>query len=54
MGSILVRDIDQKTIERLKERGHRHGRSLEPEVTQLLERAAETVTMGEARGMSDT
>jgi len=54
MGSILVRGLDQKTIERLKERARRHGRSLQQEVKDLLERAAETPTMGEARRLSDT
>jgi plasmid stability protein len=49
MGSILVRDLDQKTIERLKERAHLNGRSLRQEVKALLDRAAETFTVREAR-----
>ena len=53
MGSILVRGLDQKTIERPKERAHLNGRSLQQEVKALLERAADTLTMREARGLSD-
>ena len=53
MGSILVRGLDQKTIERLKERARLNGRSLQQEVKALLERAADTLTMREARRLSD-
>jgi plasmid stability protein len=53
MGAILVRDIDQKTIERLKERARLNGRSLQQEVKALLERAAETLTMREADKLSE-
>jgi len=53
MGSILVRGLDPKTIERLKERARHNRRSLQQEVKALLECAAETLTMGEARGLSE-
>jgi antitoxin FitA len=53
MGSILVRGLDQKTIERLKERARLNGRSLQQEVKALLSRAAETLTMREAGRVSD-
>ena len=53
MGSILVRGLDQRTIERLKERARLNGRSLQQEVKALLERAAETVTMPKARRVSE-
>jgi plasmid stability protein len=53
MGSILVRGLDQKTIERLKERARFNRRSLQQEVRALLERAAETLTMPEARRVSE-
>ena len=53
MGSILVRGLDQKTIDRLKERARLNGHSLQQEVKVLLERAAETLTMPEARRMSE-
>jgi plasmid stability protein len=52
MGSILVRGLDQKTIERLKERARLNGRSLQQEVKALLARAAETLTMREARRLA--
>ena len=48
MGSILVRGPNQKTIERLKEHARLNGRSLQRE-----ERAAETLTMREARRLSE-
>ena len=47
MGSILLRGLDQKTIERLKERARLNGRSLQQEVKALLERAADALTMRE-------
>jgi plasmid stability protein len=53
MGSILVRDLHQKTIKRLKERAQLNGRTLQHEVKALLERAAETLTMPEARRLSE-
>ena len=53
MGSILVRGLDQKTIERLKEHARLNGRTLQQEVKALLERAAETLTMHEARRVSE-
>ena len=53
MGSILVRGLDQKTMERLKERARLNGRSLQQEAKALLERAAETLTMREARRLSE-
>ena len=49
MGSILVRGLDQKTIDRLKERTRLNGCSLQEQVKALLKRAAETLTMREAR-----
>jgi plasmid stability protein len=54
MGSILVRGLDQKTIERLKERARLNGRSLQQETKEILKRAAETLTMREARRLSHT
>jgi plasmid stability protein len=53
MGSILVRGLDQKTIARLKERARLNGRSLQREVKEILERAAEPLTMREARRLSE-
>jgi plasmid stability protein len=53
MGAILVRGLDQKTIERLKERAHLNGRTVQQEVKALLERAADTLTMREAGRVSE-
>ena len=53
MGSILVAGLDQKTIERLKERARVNGRSLEQEIKTILERATETLTMNEARQLAE-
>jgi hypothetical protein len=53
MGSILVQGLGQKTIERLKERARLNGRTLQQEVKVLLERAAEMLTMPEARWVSE-
>jgi plasmid stability protein len=53
MASILVRGLDQKTIERLTERARVNGRSLEQEIKTILKRAAEILTMREARRLSE-
>jgi plasmid stability protein len=53
MASILVRDLDQRAIQRLKKRARLAKRSLQEEVKEILERAAETLTMSEARRSSD-
>jgi antitoxin FitA len=51
--SILVRDLDQKTVERLKQRARLNRRSLQGEIRDILERAARTLTMDEARRLSE-
>lgn len=48
MTQMLVRDLDPKVVERLKERARSNGRSLQKEVVAILEGAAETYTMEEA------
>jgi antitoxin FitA len=53
MSSILVQDLDPKTIQRLKERARRNGRSLQQEIKAILERAAGMFTMNEARRLSE-
>jgi predicted HicB family RNase H-like nuclease len=40
MPQLLVRDLDPETVERLKLRARRHGRSLQGEVEAILEAAA--------------
>jgi hypothetical protein len=42
MPAILVRGLDVKTVQRLKEQGQLNGRSLQQEVKDILERAATT------------
>jgi plasmid stability protein len=53
MVSILVRDLDEETFQRLKERALRKGHSLQQEVKEILERVAGTLTMPEARRLSE-
>jgi plasmid stability protein len=40
MARILIRDIDEKTVKRLKDRARRHGRSLQGEARLILAHAA--------------
>lgn len=40
MAQVLVRGVDAKVVERLKERARGHGRSLEAELRGVLEQAA--------------
>jgi hypothetical protein len=51
--SILVRGVDPRTVLRLKERARVNGRSLQQEIKEILERAAGTLTMREARRLSE-
>jgi plasmid stability protein len=40
MGQVLVRNVKEKTIERLKLRAESNGRSLEQELREILDKAA--------------
>jgi plasmid stability protein len=40
MARILIRDLDDETVKRLKDRARRHGRSLEGEARLVLTQAA--------------
>ena len=40
MSQVLVRDLDEAVVTRLKERARRNGRSLQAELKQILEQAA--------------
>ncbi|OHB61792.1 MAG: hypothetical protein A2Y76_08020 [Planctomycetes bacterium RBG_13_60_9] len=40
MARILIRDLDEETVRRLKERARRHGRSLQGEAKLILTHAA--------------
>lgn len=45
--------LDQKAIERLKARARLNGRTLQQEVKAFLERAAEALTIREARRLAE-
>jgi hypothetical protein len=53
MTQMLVRDLDPEVVERLKERARSNGRSLQKEVRAILEGAARTYTMAEAREVTE-
>lgn len=55
MAQILVRNLDEKIVERLKKRAKQGGRSLQSEVKFLLEQAAREpkVDMATARKISE-
>jgi len=42
MAQILIRNLDEAVVERLKQRARRRHRSLQGEVTEILERAVRT------------
>ncbi len=48
MAQLLVRELSTDTVERLKHRAQRHGRSLQGEVKIILESAAK-LSMAETR-----
>ena len=47
MAQILVRDLDAKVVKRLKARAQLHGRSLQGEVKEILEREAKMLLPNE-------
>jgi plasmid stability protein len=52
MAQVLVRDLDNVVVERLKIRARQHGRSLQGEVKAILEAAA-PLSMSEARSLAE-
>ena len=52
MPQLLVRDLDPGTVERLKQRAQRHGRSLQGEVKAILQAAA-IFSMSEAATVAE-
>jgi plasmid stability protein len=52
MAQVLVRGLDQDTVERLRKRAKSHGRSLQAELKEILERASR-VDMLTARQLAD-
>ncbi len=53
MGQVLVRELDDAVIERLKRRAQSHHRSLEAELREILENVSRQVDMATARELSD-
>ena len=53
MAQILVRNLDEKIVNRLKARARRNGRSLQAEVRAILEQTP-TLDMQAARRLADT
>ena len=51
MAQVLVRDLSEAVVERLKKRARNHGRSLQAELRLIIEQAALT-DMTEARRLS--
>jgi plasmid stability protein len=51
MAQVLIRDLDPKLVDRLKDRARKHGRSLEAELRSILETAAE-MDFGEAKALA--
>ncbi len=45
MAQLIVRNLDETTKTRLKQRAERHGRSMEEEVRQILQNIAQEVDM---------
>lgn len=53
MTDILVRNVDPELLQRLKDRAALHNRSLQGEVTAILEEAAAYATVEEATREAD-
>jgi plasmid stability protein len=51
MAQVLVRDLEEKVLERLKERARNHGRALQAELKIILKQAA-PADMVEARDLA--
>jgi plasmid stability protein len=53
MPNVLVRDVDDKALARLKERARGNGRSLGAELRIIIEQAARQVDMTTARTLAE-
>ena len=53
MAQVLIRDLDAAVVERLEKRARHLGHSLQQEAKAILEQAAATMTLVEARRLSD-
>ncbi len=54
MAQIIVRNLDDAVVRRLKQRAESNNRSLEAEVRQILEHASEQLSWDEAWARIDT
>ena len=54
MASILVRNVNDRAVSRLKRRAEKNGRSLQAEAKDILEREAKQLTPEEARRVSES
>ena len=52
MAQVLVRELDDAVVERLKQRAKQHGRSLEAELRHILEQSARA-DMPHARSVAE-
>jgi plasmid stability protein len=52
MAQVLVRDLDESVVDKLKERARQNGRSLQAELRAILESQAELVSKAEARALA--
>ena len=48
MPNILIRDLSPETVKLLKARAHRNGRSMQSELKNILEKAAQTEALDTA------
>jgi plasmid stability protein len=51
MARVLIRDLDERTVDRLKARALRNRRSLQAELQMIVERAA-AIDVVESRGVA--
>jgi antitoxin FitA len=52
MAQILIRNLDETVVERLKAKARTHGRSLQAEAKDILEQSAR-IDIAEARKLAD-
>jgi antitoxin FitA len=53
MPEVLIRDVDETTLNQLKQRARSHGRSLGVESRLILEQVAKQVDMPTARSLAE-
>jgi antitoxin FitA len=53
MGDVLIRELDDIVMDRLRQRAERHRRSLEDELRWIFEQASQQVDIATARKLAD-